>query len=57
MTGLDEYMKDEFYDCLQTVTSRLPEKEIIIPCGDWNGHVGKESHGFDGVHGGCGYGV
>ena len=27
-----------------------------IPCGDWNGHVGREAAGYEGVHGGSGYG-
>ena len=48
--------KDAFYDSLQTVISELPDKEIVIPCGDWNGHVGRESAGYEGVHGGSGYG-
>ena len=39
-TGLEESTKDAFYDSLQTVISELPDKEIVIPCGDWNGHVG-----------------
>ena len=56
-TGLTESAKDVFYDSLQTVISGLPAKEIVIPCGDWNGHVGKESAGYEGVHGGSGYGV
>ena len=39
-TGLEESTKDAFYDSLQTVISELPDKEIAIPWGDWNGHVG-----------------
>ena len=55
-TGLEESTKDAFYDSLQTVISELPGKEIVIPCGDWNGHVGREAAGYEGVHGGSGYG-
>ena len=51
-TGLEESTKDAFYDSLQTVISELPDKEIVIPCGDWNGHVGREAAGYEGVHGG-----
>ena len=40
-TGLEQSTKDVFYDSLQATVSALPEKEIVIPCGDWNGHVGK----------------
>ena len=47
---------DAFYDSLQTVISAIPDKEIVIPCGDWNGHVGKAADGYEGVHGGFGYG-
>ena len=55
-TGLEESTKDAFYDSLQTAISQLPDKEIVIPCGDWNGHVGREAAGYEGVHGGSGYG-
>ena len=55
-TGLEESTKDAFYDSLQTVISELPDKEIVIPCGDWNGHVGREAARYEGVHGGSGYG-
>ena len=55
-TGLQESTKDAFYDSLQTVISEIPDKEIVIPCGDWNGHVGRESAGYEGAHGGSGYG-
>ena len=55
-TGLDQSTKDAFYDSLQTTVSALPEKDIVIPCGDWNGHVGKTAPGYEGVHGGAGYG-
>ena len=44
------------YDSLQTVISELPDKEIVIPCRDWNGHVGREAAGYQGVRGGSGYG-
>ena len=47
-TGLEESTKDVFYDSLQTVISELPDKEIVIPCGDWNGHVGQEAAGGSG---------
>ena len=29
---------------------------IVIPCGDWNGHVGRAGTGYREVHGGMGYG-
>ena len=30
---------------------------MLIVCGDLNGHVGKTSDGFEGIHGGRGFGV
>ena len=56
-TVLEESTKDAFYDSLQTVISELPlDKEIVIPCRVWNGHIGREAAGYEGVHGGSGYG-
>ena len=34
----------------------IPASEFLIPCGDWNGHVGSTSSGYKEVHGGYGYG-
>ena len=36
--------------------SKLPDKEIVLPCGNWNGHTGREAAGSKSVHGGYGYG-
>ena len=30
---------------------------FLIPGGDWNGHEGRATDGFEEVHGGYGYGV
>ena len=38
------------------VVSRLPQREGVIVGGDLNGHVGAAADGYDGVHGGMGYG-
>ena len=54
-TGLEESTKNAFYGCLQTVISKLPDKEIVIPCGDWNGHIGRAAAGYEGVYGGYRY--
>ena len=42
-TGLEESTKDY-------------QIKKVIPCGDWNEHVGREAAGYEGVHGGSGYG-
>lgn len=36
LTGLGVSTKDALYDCLQTDISKLPDTEIVIPCGDCN---------------------
>ena len=54
--GLEESTKDAFYDCMQTAISKLPDKEIAIPCGDWKGYVGRKAAEYESVHGGYGYG-
>ena len=54
--GLSEEVKDEFYDRLIAAVSKVGDKEVLAVAGDLNGHVGKTSGGFEGVHGGNGYG-
>ena len=54
--GLDESVKDTFYDLTQDIVMKIPEKELVFPCGDWNGHIGQNAIGFEGIHGGCSYG-
>ena len=39
----------------QTKTARIPGFEFLIPCRDWNGHVGRVGTGYREVHGGMGY--
>ena len=54
--GLDDKVKDAFYDDLLSVVSEVSDQDILIPCGDWNGHIGRDSAGFHGIHGGYGFG-
>ena len=55
-SGLDQSTKDAFYDDLQSVMSKVKDQEFLIPCGDWNGHIGQMAEGYEGVHGGKAYG-
>ena len=48
--------KEEFYICLNRVLSGIKELETVFIAGDFNGHVGELVEGFEGVHGGKGYG-
>lgn len=54
--GLDENTKDQFYDELLAVVSKFDEKETVVVAGDLNGHVGSSASGYEGVHGGSGFG-
>ena len=54
--GRPEAEKDRFYDQLNAVVAKIPLSEVLIPGGDWNGHVGRAADGFEEVHGGFGYG-
>ena len=53
---LSDVDKDLFFDQLCAVTARIPRSEILIPCGDWNGQVGRSGTEYREVHGGMGYG-
>ena len=55
-SGLSDEVKDLFFDQLRAVTARIPASEFLIPCGDWNVHVGHAGTGYREVHGGMGYG-
>ena len=55
-SGLDQSTKDAFYDDLQSVMSKVKDQKFLIPCGDWNGHIGQMAEGYKGVHGGKVYG-
>jgi len=41
---------------LGKVIAAVDAREHLIVCGDLNGHVGSTTDGFEGVHGGCGFG-
>ena len=55
-SGVSDEVKDLFFDQLRAVTARIPASEFLIPCGDWNCHVGRAGTGYREVHGGMGYG-
>ena len=48
--------KDSFWDQVISVTGSIPASELFVVGGDLNGHVGTNVDGYDGVHGGCGFG-
>ena len=54
--GRTDAEKDQFYDQLISVLAKIPPSEVLIPSGDWNGHVRSTADGYEGVHGGFGHG-
>ena len=48
--------KEKFMVLLGKTVSAMDAVKQLVVCGDMNGHVGAKSEGFEGVHGGFGYG-
>ena len=51
-SGKSEEEKENFWNFV----SCIPQKEMVVLAGDMNGHVGSSNVGYDGTHGGFGYG-
>jgi exonuclease III len=54
--GLNESVKMQFWEELDALVSSVSISEKLFIGGYLNGHVGSTRVGFDGVHGGFGYG-
>ena len=50
--NLSEFEKNRFYQMLGCTVSKIPASEQLFVCGDWNGHIGSQSTGFEEVHDG-----
>ena len=48
--------KQSFYDELKCELDMHSACDLVMCLGDFNGHVGRNIDGYDGVHGGCGVG-
>ena len=48
--GLSDSVEGLFYNQLRAVTAMIPASEFLIPCGDWNDHVGSTGSGYKEVH-------
>ncbi|MBJ5570498.1 hypothetical protein JGG62_24150 [Salmonella enterica subsp. enterica serovar Typhimurium] len=55
-SGRSDDEKDEFWNKLIAMVSGIPDREMGI-AGDLNGHVGVKSDGYEGIHGGFGFGL
>ena len=51
------HQEDTLYERVFSVVASVPEEEMLLLGGDLNGHVGEHSAGFQGAHGGSGYGM
>ena len=49
--------KENFWNKLFSLMSCIPQNEMVVFTEDMNGHVGSNNVGYDGMHGGYGYGV
>ncbi|XP_059279413.1 uncharacterized protein LOC132033452 [Lycium ferocissimum] len=54
--GLDEEEKRRLWEDLDEVVGSIPPTEKLFVGGYFNGHIGSISRGYDGVHGGFGFG-
>jgi len=55
--GRTKKEKEDFYAKLGKVLLGVGSEEKLFICGDMNGHVGQKIDGFEGVHGGYGFGT
>ena len=56
MVDLVKKEKDDFFPVLLSSISTIPPGDVLIVYGDLNGYIGKDSAGFEGIHGGYCYG-
>ena len=55
--GRPEREKETFWIELLDLLDKIPEEELLFVAGDFNGHIGNTKGGYEGVHGGFGFGV
>ncbi|XP_075097983.1 uncharacterized protein LOC142175296 [Nicotiana tabacum] len=55
--GLDKEIKRLFWEEFDRLVRGIPLTEKLFIGGDFNGHIGATSAGYDGVHGGFIFGV
>nr|GEV20881.1 hypothetical protein [Tanacetum cinerariifolium] len=54
--GLSDAEKKRFWEALDELVKECPADERLIIGGDLNGHIGAAADGYEGVHGGFGFG-
>ncbi|XP_047029965.1 uncharacterized protein LOC124637498 [Helicoverpa zea] len=56
-SGCEESVKEKFWEDFDCLMMNVQDSEEVYVGGDFNGHVGRESHGYERVHGGRGFGT
>jgi len=56
-TGKPREEKESFWNELFHLVSCIPQNEMVVLAGDMNRHVESSNVGYDGMHGGYGYGA
>ena len=51
-----EEEKESFWNEVFYSLSCIPQNEMVVLAGELNGHVGSSNVGYEGTHGGFGYG-
>jgi len=54
--GKPDEEKESFWNEVFHLVSCIPQNEMVVFAGVMNGHIGSSSVGYDGTHGGFGYG-
>ena len=54
--GKPDEEKERFWNEVFHLISCIPQNEMVVFAGDMNGHIGSSNVGYDGTHGGFGYG-
>ncbi|XP_019256368.1 PREDICTED: craniofacial development protein 2-like [Nicotiana attenuata] len=54
--GLDEEVKQRFWEGLDEIVRQVSPAEKLFIGGDFNGHIGSNTGGYGKVHGGFGFG-
>ena len=54
--GCRDEEKEEFREKLEEYIESIAQTELIVIAGDMNAHVGESSNGYEGAHGGMGFG-
>ena len=55
-SGKPDGEKESFWNEIFHSVSCIPQNEMVVSAGDMNSHTGSSNVGYDGTHGGFGYG-